>query len=213
MKNRFYIVFSLAFILAACESEGPTINNANARTENIFATLKVGSSSTYIAFRGDQTLTPWDINNISYSADTLSVSILEEKSNGYVVEERIHEGSENFQALADRFGGAVRQYLVQKKGDGWEVSDLDGRETITSVALGTGVPFSNEDENNSNLSISIQGKSYEQLNASLYTSGMAFDALGEFAIYASDAGLLRIGTIGTWIPGVNGWDYVEKAGE
>ena len=218
MKN-FSLFLMLLLFFACAKDEDPVIVVSNPNCTNCinFNNPAVGQQSVYIGFEGES----YAASNpaMSYTDDTLVASIVEENSDGFLIEEYKKSDPNNKKSfylkvesdsvsiiIVDDFSFLIsnHQSLKLVKGEsngakaepnGWEI----GME-CNSITISQCYGFV-EDFEKGNQSI-------DRLNVYKNYSPMVRDGNGYFVIYNDSLGIVRAVDVSAWFATGGGWDLL-----
>jgi len=238
MNRSFFAFVSLCtLLLAACQKEDLTPNSQPPvkKGQIRFDQPEVGQQSRYVLFQGSRYADPQAPDAWTYRSDTLIVEIVGQDDAGFLLEERLSEGSHARSADTAYLPhpDTVYRYYMQVETDSvhffagegpFTVSHffqgaLDSRKLPLDFIAGPKTAFSGwktdlpycecyrEAYAENSL---ILGQHYDHPNVIINNAATQHDALGFTYAYHLEGGLVRYYYVSWWFQSGQGWDRLPE---
>ncbi len=189
-----------------------------------FDSLTVGQSSRYLGWTSDDA-----DDDLTYSDDTLVLTIISQNGNGFLVSETLRpEGDVNPIFETDK--NKEYRYYIKLKGDTIHIdpsasSSVRSRmfapplgrigfpksrfanQSVAIVGWKTDIPFCFCLSNGFVENLTLLGASYPYLNVLVDNTPMSYKSVGQTIVYAEESGIVRISANGFASSGF-GWDLL-----
>ena len=230
MKHTFFL-FALAAIalFSSCKKEAVPYNNFNNPDKISFENMAVGQKSKYLELTGEGYYSH-NTDSFVYTDDSLSLEIISQDANGFLVEERDHYTGTVSNWL-EYEKDSVYYYYFKVENDTLKIKPKNNpylRSRIFGYHVGhTGLPLAEYTNN----PIEIQGwltsvpycecyhdgytkdftlfdETYDRLNVIVQDSPMALDGNGETYLWSKQHGIVRFVTYSWWTQTGHGWNLL-----
>jgi len=220
--NTYVILLGIAITSISCDKVEDCCVTAGElqSVENVFSDPRVGATSYYVAFESEVAYTDgrWFITKEMYLPDTLEIKVIALNNGIYTLSEQYTSGSQSvdqppFPGMTD----SVRYFDMIPTAKGWRFLPHDDTDQIESILLGYGGKYELPTDSGSvslfaeSVSITTQGRRFENLSLSYDYAPMAYDGSGRHWYYTRQLGILRFGYIGAMIPKGSGWDLISQS--
>lgn len=231
MKHTFslFVLAAATTLFSSCKKEAVPYNNINNPDKISFDNLAIGQKSTYLELIGEDYYNH-STENFVYTDDTLSLEIINQDANGFLVEERAHYTGTVSNWL-EHEKDSVYHYYFKVENDTLKIKPKNNpylQSRIFGYHVGqTGLPLAEYTNN----TIAIQGwltsvpycecyhdgyttnytlfdETYDRLNVIVQDSPMALDGNGETYLWSKEHGLVRFVTYSWWTSTGHGWNLL-----
>lgn len=195
----------------------------NVAANLVLTALEVGQESRYLGFVGEN-YRDADKTEFSYTGDTLIVEVVEQTSEGFVVEEYLSDGS-----VSDTLAQKTKiVYLLNVENDQLTATSRTGRGSASALyrfnldlsdgagdevqlaGWKTTLSYCECNKEGFLTGQQVLGKTYDRLNMIQENLGMAVDGPGFTYIYSGDDGMVRQYTVSWWTNTGEGWDLLPR---
>jgi hypothetical protein len=194
-----------------------------------FDQMEIGQKSRYIGLDG-KNYDSIDNTNFAYNDDTLQLEIIDQDTNGFLIEETL-----KYQGSVSNFLGyqkdSIYQYYLKLTNDTLRILPIEGdyvKSRIFEYQISqTGLPMADYPGPKIEISgwktsfhyceclrtafveaYNLFGQNYPRLNVIVQNSPMAYDGSGQTYVYSKGNGIVRFSTYSWWSQSGIGWDLL-----